>query len=76
MVASAQSRQHFVHGFLEFVEGIDFSRRVEIGIRDDRYKAMVPNPAGDTKQVRLWLPVPSDSQWQTVEDLTVEAPVP
>ena len=21
-----QSRQHFVHGFLEFVEGIDFSR--------------------------------------------------
>jgi 5-methyltetrahydropteroyltriglutamate--homocysteine methyltransferase len=37
-----QSRQHFVHGFLEFVEGIDFSRRVEIGIRDDRYKAMVP----------------------------------
>jgi 5-methyltetrahydropteroyltriglutamate--homocysteine methyltransferase len=37
-----QSRQHFVHGFLEFVEGIDFSRRVEIGIRADRYKAMVP----------------------------------
>src|SRR6516225_4878457 len=28
-----QSRQHFVHGFLECVEGIDFSRRVEIGIR-------------------------------------------
>ena len=22
-----QSRQHFVHGFLEFVEGIDFSRK-------------------------------------------------
>src|ERR1700716_4435731 len=37
-----QSRQHFVHGFLEFVEGIDFSRKVEIGIRADRYKAMVP----------------------------------
>jgi 5-methyltetrahydropteroyltriglutamate--homocysteine methyltransferase len=37
-----QSRLHFVHGFLEFVEGIDFSRRVEIGIRADRYKAMVP----------------------------------
>jgi 5-methyltetrahydropteroyltriglutamate--homocysteine methyltransferase len=37
-----QSRQHFVHGFLESVEGIDFSRRVEIGIRADRYKAMVP----------------------------------
>jgi 5-methyltetrahydropteroyltriglutamate--homocysteine methyltransferase len=37
-----QSRQHFVHGFLEFVQGIDFARKVEIGIRADRYKAMVP----------------------------------
>src|ERR1700726_4238788 len=41
-----QSRQHLVHGFLEFVEGIDFSRRVEIGIRADRYKAMVPTVTG------------------------------
>lgn len=41
-----QSRQHFVHGFLEFVDGIDFSRRVEIGIRADRYKAMVPTVVG------------------------------
>ena len=37
-----QSRQHFVHGFLEFVEGIDFSRKVKMGIRDNRYEAMVP----------------------------------
>src|SRR5437660_1853274 len=37
-----QSRQHFVHGFLEAVEGIDFDRKVEMGIRKDRYKAMVP----------------------------------
>ena len=37
-----QSRQHFVHGFLETVDGIDFARKVEIGIRADRYKAMVP----------------------------------
>jgi 5-methyltetrahydropteroyltriglutamate--homocysteine methyltransferase len=41
-----QSRQHFVHGFLEYVDGIDFSRRVEIGIRADRYKAMVPTVVG------------------------------
>jgi 5-methyltetrahydropteroyltriglutamate--homocysteine methyltransferase len=41
-----QSRQHFVHGFLEAVDGIDFSRRVELGIRNDRYKAMVPIVAG------------------------------
>ena len=37
-----QSRQHFVHGFLEQVEGIDFANKVEIGIRNDRYKALVP----------------------------------
>ena len=41
-----QSRQHFVHGFLEFVDGIDFSHKVEIGIRADRYKAMVPQVTG------------------------------
>ncbi len=37
-----QSRQHFVHGFLEKVQGIDFANKVEMGIRNDRYKAMVP----------------------------------
>jgi 5-methyltetrahydropteroyltriglutamate--homocysteine methyltransferase len=37
-----QSRQHFVHGFLEQIEGIDFQHKVEMGIRNDRYKAMVP----------------------------------
>ena len=36
------SRQHFVHGFLERVDGIDFEHKVEMGIRNDRYKAMVP----------------------------------
>jgi len=37
-----QSRQHFVHGFLEHVDGIDFSQKVAMGIRADRYTAMVP----------------------------------
>jgi 5-methyltetrahydropteroyltriglutamate--homocysteine methyltransferase len=37
-----QARQHFVHGFLERVEGIDSEHKVEMGIRADRYKAMVP----------------------------------
>ena len=41
-----QARQHFVHGFLEAVEGIDFDRRVEMGIRDNRYKAMCPTVVG------------------------------
>ncbi len=41
-----QSRQHFVHGFLERVSGIDFEHKVEMGIRNDRYKAMVPQVVG------------------------------
>ena len=41
-----QARQHFVHGFLEAVDGIDFNRRVEMGIRNDRYKAMCPTVVG------------------------------
>src|SRR6187401_2130009 len=44
-----QSRQHFVHGFLEFVEGIDFGRKVEMGIRNNRYKAMVPTVTGELR---------------------------
>jgi len=43
------SRQHFVHGFLEFVEGIDFEHKIEMGIRADRYKAMVPQVVGDLR---------------------------
>jgi len=41
-----QSRQHFVHGFLETLDGIDFENRVEMGIRNDRYKAMCPTVVG------------------------------
>jgi 5-methyltetrahydropteroyltriglutamate--homocysteine methyltransferase len=41
-----QSRQHFVHGFLEYVEGIDFGRKVKMGIRNNRYDAMVPVVSG------------------------------
>ncbi len=44
-----QSRQHFVHGFLEFVDGIDFGKKVEMGIRNNRYKAMVPTVTGALK---------------------------
>jgi 5-methyltetrahydropteroyltriglutamate--homocysteine methyltransferase len=42
-----QARQHFVHGFLEAVDGIDFDKRVEMGIRNDRYKAMCPTVVGE-----------------------------
>jgi len=44
-----QARQHFVHGFLEAVDGIDFNKRVEMGIRNDRYKAMCPTVVGELR---------------------------
>jgi 5-methyltetrahydropteroyltriglutamate--homocysteine methyltransferase len=44
-----QSRQHFVHGFLEQVEGIDFEHKVKMGIRDNRYDAMVPQVVAPLK---------------------------
>ena len=47
-----QSRQHFVHGFLQTLDGIDSSRRVTIGIRADRYKAEVPVVAGPVRRTR------------------------
>jgi 5-methyltetrahydropteroyltriglutamate--homocysteine methyltransferase len=47
-----QSRQHFVHGFLETLDGIDWNRRVTIGIRADRYQAEVPTVVGPIKRTR------------------------
>ena len=44
-----QSRQHFVHGFLEQVEGIDFAHKVKMGIRNNRYDAMVPQVVSTLK---------------------------
>jgi 5-methyltetrahydropteroyltriglutamate--homocysteine methyltransferase len=37
-----QFRIHFVHGFLETLEGIDWQRKTKMGIRDNRYEAEVP----------------------------------
>ena len=45
-----QARQHFVHGFLEAVDGIDFDKRIEMGIRNDRYKAMCPTVVGPLRR--------------------------
>ena len=47
-----QSRQHFVHGFLAHLDGIDFGRRVTIGIRADRYRAEVPTVVGPIRRPR------------------------
>src|SRR6202166_1539853 len=41
-----QFRQHFVHGFLERLGGIDFAHKRRIGTRDNRYEANCPTVTG------------------------------
>jgi len=45
-----QTRRHFVWGFVERIEGVDFSRMVTIGIRADRYQAEVPTVVGPVRR--------------------------
>jgi 5-methyltetrahydropteroyltriglutamate--homocysteine methyltransferase len=47
-----QARRHFVHGFLESIEGIDFTKLVRKGIRDDRYEADLPTIVGPVRRMR------------------------
>ena len=44
------SRQHFVHGFLENLDGIDFANKVRMGIRNNRYEAECPAVTGALKR--------------------------
>jgi 5-methyltetrahydropteroyltriglutamate--homocysteine methyltransferase len=45
-----QFRVHFVHGFLEKVEGIDWTRKTWMGIRDNRYVVDVPTVTGPVRR--------------------------
>jgi 5-methyltetrahydropteroyltriglutamate--homocysteine methyltransferase len=45
-----QSREHFVHGFVAGIEGIDFERKVRRGIRADRYEADCPSVTGPIRR--------------------------
>jgi 5-methyltetrahydropteroyltriglutamate--homocysteine methyltransferase len=71
------SRQHFVHGFLEFVDGIDFAHKVEMGIRGDRYKAMVPVVNGELKlKGRVHQPEARHARAHTKRKLKITLPGP
>ena len=41
-----QFRIHFVHGFLEHIDGIDWDKKTPMGIRDNRYTVQVPTVTG------------------------------
>lgn len=45
-----QARQHFVHGFLANLEGIDFQKKTTMGIRNNRYTAEVPTVVGPVRR--------------------------
>ena len=45
-----QYRQHFVHGFLERIEGVDFAHKRRIGIRNNRYEADCPTIVGPLRR--------------------------
>ena len=45
-----QFRVHFVHGFLEKIEGIDWEEKTKMGIRDNRYVVDVPTVTGPIRR--------------------------
>lgn len=47
-----QFRTHFVHGFLETVEGIDWNLKTKMGIRNNRYVVDVPTVIGKPRRSR------------------------
>lgn len=47
-----QFRTHFVHGFLEHVDGIDWNLKTKMGIRNNRYTVEVPTVTGPLSRKR------------------------
>jgi len=45
-------RIHFVHGFLEHIDGIDWQKKTLMGIRDNRYNLEVPTVTGPISRPR------------------------
>ncbi len=72
-----QARIHFVHGFLERIEGIDWGKKTKMGIRNNRYEVEVPTVTGP---VRRRGPVHSEdlrfSRAHTRRMLKIELPGP
>ena len=52
LTAGEQHRIHFVHGFLETLDGIDWEKKTPMGIRDNRYTVDVPTVTGPVARPR------------------------
>jgi len=53
-----QARQHFVHGFLAEVNGVDFDKKVRMGIRNNRYDEARIARTATTRKLKFTLPGP------------------
>ncbi len=47
-----QFREHFVHGFLRHIDGIDWNKKTKMGIRDNRYVVDVPTVTGAVRRTK------------------------
>ncbi len=52
LTAGEQHRIHFVHGFLEKIQGIDWEKKTPMGIRDNRYTVDVPTVTGPVSSLK------------------------
>jgi len=72
-----QFRIHFVHGFLEKIEGIDWEKKTPMGIRDNRYTVLVPTVTGPvSRPIPVHLEEVRHSRSQTRRKLKFTLPGP
>ncbi len=72
-----QFRSHFVHGFLEDIDGIDWTLKTRMGIRNNRYEAEVPTVIAPLARPRARHV--EDTRWlraQTARTLKITLPGP
>lgn len=72
-----QFRKHFVHGFLESINGIDWAAMTTMGIRNDRYEVQVPTvTSAVSRSASVHGPSSEFCRANTRKDLKITMPGP
>ena len=72
-----QFREHFVHGFLKHINGIDWNKMTTMGIRDNRYDAEVPTVTREvTRQCKVHADEVAFTRAHTKSELKFTLPGP
>jgi 5-methyltetrahydropteroyltriglutamate--homocysteine methyltransferase len=72
-----QFREHFVHGFLKHINGIDWNKMTTMGIRDNRYDAEVPTVTSKvTRQYKVHADEVAFTRAHTKSELKFTLPGP